>query len=194
MPNCARCGAPLTEGTEFCPNCGTKQIISGPKPRLSLLKKDGTPFLIIIIILAVVVIAAIGSIVVINALRQSADNQVWISVNSVTDPYVDRIKSPSSGSNFILINITMLSLQDQDLMMMASFFSLNFEYQGTNETVGAIELTNQTIPMTLQAGNPLTFGIGFEVPEGAHLQKIHFHGIFVNGEATLALTEAFIHL
>ncbi len=185
MPNCTRCGAPLADAVEICPNCSTIRESVAEGRDSSALKQRKALILIAIAAIVIVVVAAIGSIIVLNALRASAENQVSIAVNSVIDPYTDPNMSSTAGKHLILLNVTMRSTQNKDFMMMFPFFSLDLEHLGSNMTVDALEIANQPVPVTLPRGESLTFNIGFEVPDGALLKKIHFHGILVSGEAAI---------
>jgi len=177
---CPKCGRENEAGASFCSVCGSQigggqlQAATAIQPQV---KHNSSTVLISVIVVIVVVIIAIGAIAAYVAMRTVNDvatTDISMSVVSAKE-VVDPLFSPSVGSRFVQLTVTMTNNERSTTTLSPfEFHILASDGSSYDYTL----LIDDTVPSGLAAGSTATFSITFVVPTDKTPTKLTYQALF----------------
>lgn len=177
---------------EVCANCGTRRGQTTPPTTPANLPPYATNYptpprgnrgliLVVIVAAAVLIIGLIAAVIILDnpdnspevLPDQPADGVTIDSVNIDDRPMAG--VEPQPGNQVVRLSLTMTNHADRPVLMGVDDFQLE---TADGELYPSSPEASPEIPDTLAPGETATFSVGFEIPEDAQPDTVHFNGSY----------------
>ncbi len=167
---CPNCGTENPEDAKFCQKCSTPLVPGAQAPMGPMMapppqKKSNTMLIVVIVIVVVVALIVAGTLLALNALNHTNDQNLTITfTGKTTVSSTDYSIAPPSGEHYEQITVNMHNRGDSAVTVTSIYFSLT----ASGTKYGAtffVDTDTETAVIT--AGSTMTFKVSFAIPDSS---------------------------
>jgi len=168
---CPNCGTENPDDAKFCLRCSTPLAPGAQAPMGPMMgappvqKKNNTMLIVIVVIVVVLAVVIAGTLLALNALQHTGDQDLTISfVSRETVSSTDYSIAPSTGQHYEQITVSMHNKGSSPVAVSSVYFSLTASGTHYGPTF-FVDTDSQGA--TITSGSTVTFEVSFQIPDGS---------------------------
>ncbi len=177
---CPNCGTENPDDAKFCQKCSTALApgaqapmpMMGPPP---VKKKSNTMLIVIVVIVVILAVVIAGTILAINALQHTNDQDLTITfVSRETVSSTDYSIAPPSGQHYEQVTVSMHNNGGSMVVVSSIYFTLTAS--GTKYSA-TLFVDDDTRTASIGSGSTATFLVSFAIPDGSNPTQLSYEPI-----------------